>query len=179
MRPDRLRGRSRLLLLLPLLLAACIADREEESGRDLRPGELLPAFSVRMDDGTTLDDRMLAGRISLLAFFHTGCPDCRQVLPALQRLCDHPEAAAAGIFCISREEGPDEVAAYWRANGLTLPYSAQEDRSVYRLFARSGIPRIYLVAPDRRIRRIFTDQPPATFDELLAALEELRAEAGR
>lgn len=165
------------LLLLPLLLTACIADREQETGIELRPGDALPSFSVRMDDGTTVDDRSLAGRIALIAFFHTGCPDCRRVLPLLQRIYDEA-ADAAGIFCISREEGADEVAAYWQAEGLTLPYSAQEDRSVYRLFARSGIPRIYLIAPDRRIRRVFADQPPATFDELLAALEELRAETG-
>ncbi len=47
------------------------------------------------------------------------------------------------FVCISREEGEASVKAYWEENGFTMPYSAQTDRSVYNLFASSGIPRRY------------------------------------
>ncbi len=169
------RLRSLLLrLVLPLFLTACISDREEE-GAELQPGDAVPVFSVRMDDGTPLDAHMLSGRISLLVFFHTGCADCRQALPVIQRLYDEANPSLS-VYCISREESANAVAAYWLSEGLTLPYSAQEDRAVYRLFARSGIPRIYLVGPDRIIRRVFTDRPPVTYEALREALEAVQAE---
>ncbi len=47
------------------------------------------------------------------------------------------------MLAISREENEESVAAYWAANGLLIPYSPQEDRRIYNLFATSIIPRIY------------------------------------
>ena len=73
---------------------------------------------------------------------------------------------------ISRAEGRADVAAYWKETGLTLPYSAREDREIYDMFASSRIPRIYL-CKDGTIRRVFTDSPVPTAEELSSAIELL------
>ena len=39
------------------------------------------------------------------------------------------------------------MAACWASLSLTMPYAAVPDRSVYNLFARSGVPRSYTVSP--------------------------------
>ena len=106
-----------------LTMSACIRDRIPE-GADLRPGDRLPWFSVTMDDGSVLSTGDLAGKVSVIVFFHTGCPDCQAELPVIQRIHDEfsPEAA---VLCISREEDAADIAEYWAENGLTLPYSAQ------------------------------------------------------
>ena len=85
-----------------LTMSACIRDRIPE-GADLRPGDSLPWFSVTMDDGSVLSTGDLAGKVSVIVFFHTGCPDCQAELPVIQRIHDEfsPEAA---VLCISREE---------------------------------------------------------------------------
>lgn len=51
------------------------------------------------------------------------------------------------FICISRGEAQPSVAAYWQEAGLTLPYSAQPDDAVYRLFANRIIPRVYVTRP--------------------------------
>ena len=70
-----------------LTMSACIRDRIPE-GADLRPGDRLPWFSVTMDDGSVLSTGDLAGKVSVIVFFHTGCPDCQAELPVIQRIHD-------------------------------------------------------------------------------------------
>ena len=40
-----------------------------------------------------------------------------------------------------------------------MPYSAQSDRDIYELFARTRVPRVY-ICKDGQIKQIFTDQRP-------------------
>ena len=54
------------------------------------------------------------------------------------------------------------MAAYWRDNGLTMPYSAQTDAAVYREFATSVIPRVYIIGADLVIEAAYAEVlPPA------------------
>ena len=99
-------------------------------------------------------------------FFHTACPDCQQTLPRVQRLYNGYASQGVQFALISREEGEATVAAYWEANGFTMPYSAQEDRKVYEKFAYSRVPRIYISNASGRVTHSFTDSPIPT-DEML------------
>ena len=76
------------------------------------------------------------------------------------------------LLAISRAEGAASIAGYWQEQHLTFPYAAQEDRTVYHLFAKSGIPRIYIVDAELTIRKVFTDNPLAGYDELVAAIND-------
>ena len=66
------------------------------------------------------------------------------------------------MVAISRAEDEDAVAAYWKDNGLQIPYSAQNDRRIYELFASSIIPRIYFVSAQGIVTRVFIEK----FDEI-------------
>lgn len=159
-----------LLSLGCVLFAACMDDDVEEGTVDLQAGDDVPAFSVVMDDGKTVISENLKGKPSLIVFFHTGCPDCQKELPVLQRIyVDYGQRIQ--MVCISREEGATEIARYWEDNNLTLSYSAQEDRTVYYLFAKSSIPRVYIVDKDAVIRRVFTDKPLASYEDLAGAVD--------
>lgn len=158
-----------LLLLGCVLFVACIDDETEEGTVDLQPGERVPAFSVVMCDGQTVTSESLKGKLSLIVFFHTGCPDCREELPVLQKVYTE-YGSKIRMICISREEGEAEIARYWEENQLTLPYSAQEDRAVYYLFAKSGVPRVYVTDKEGVIRRVFTDNPTASYEDLVEAI---------
>lgn len=158
-----------------VLLASCI--REGRPGGDIAPGDRLPDFVVEMNDGSLVSTASLEGSVSLIMFFNTGCPDCREELPAVQRIYDE-FGSCVRIVCISREEGRAGIEAYWRENGLTLPYSAQEDREVYELFAGSGVPRVYVSSPDLVVRKVYDDDPIAGYDELAADIRGLLPSGG-
>ena len=148
-----------ILAVLVLAVSACIRDKIPE-GAELGPGDRLPEFSVILDDGSVVSTGDLSGKVSVIVFFHTGCPDCQAELPVIQRIHDE--------FSPDREEDAADIAEYWAENGLTLPYSAQKDRTVYSLFARMGVPRVYVSSGDLVIHSVYDDSPVATYEDLAA-----------
>ena len=158
-----------LLLALPLL-AACIYDPADPEGGNVGEGDALPEFSVTLSDGTPVSTQSLRGEVSLIMFFSTECPDCQEVLPIVQSLYDEFGSEVRFVL-ISREEGAKSIAVYWLEHGLTMPYSAQSDREVYRLFATSGIPRIYISDRSLTVRSAFSDSPLPDLASLRNAME--------
>lgn len=159
-------------MLLGCLLFSCIRE-EVPAGQDVvKPGDVLPDFSVVLNDGSELSRKSLEGKVAVLVFFHTGCPDCRKELPVIQQLYEeYAVHEGVGIYAISREEGREEVGDYWVENSLTIPYSAQDDRRIYELFSTSGIPRVYVCGQDGRIVSMYSDNPIATYSQLSEDVE--------
>ena len=165
----RLGHRVCLLALAMIALGGCIAE-EEPTEEVVVVGSTLPDFEVTMNDGSLVTGAMLRTTPSVVMFFHTACPDCQQTLPRVQRLYDGYVGQGVQFALISREEGEATVAAYWEANGLTMPYSAQEDREVYEKFAYSRVPRIYISNASGRVTHSFTDSPIPTDEDLNGAV---------
>ena len=139
-------------------LSACVSGADEQRTADgLGVGDPLPAFSVTLNDGRVVADTTLAGTPTLIAFFHTECPDCQRELPVLQQLYEQ-YGQRVDFVCIGREETDTAVAAYWQKNSLTMPWSAQKDRKVYNLFAQTYIPRIYLADKIGLIQAMFVEK---------------------
>ena len=153
------------------LLAGCIKERY--AGADLKVGESLPDFRVEMNDGRTLTDESMGETVSVIMFFHTSCPDCRQVLPQMQKIYDEYASKSVQIALISREESAESIDIFWKEKSLQMPYSAQRSRMVYELFAKTGIPRVYICGKGGIIRHIFTDDPNPSYDDMKSALESV------
>ena len=142
------------LLWTCVMCTACIDDDVEEGTVDLQTGESIPVFSVVMDDGQIITSETLKGE---------------KELPVLQKIyTDYGRRIR--MVCISREESSAEIVRYWDENHLTLPYSAQENRTVYYQFAKSGIPRVYVIDKELVIRSVFTDNPLASYEDLAEAI---------
>lgn len=153
------------------ILSGCII--EKDSGADLKVGDHLPDFSVKMSDGSVLADEDLIGGVSCVVLFHTSCPDCQNTLPSIQRLYAEYAPETVRFALISREEGTDEIESYWTEKSYDMPYSAQLTRKVYNKFASSRIPRVYISDKDGIIRYMYTDDPIPTYDELRSCIESL------
>ena len=153
------------------VLSGCIKERQ--TGADLKVGDSLPDFEVMMNDGTVVTDGLLRESVSIVMFFHTSCPDCQQALPVVQKIYDEYIEKGVSFAIISREEYEEDIMDYWKKAGLEMPYSAQQSRLIYELFAQTRIPRIYINDENGVIRNIFTDDPVPTYDDLKTALDEL------
>lgn len=159
-------------VLLGCLLFSCIREEVPAGENIVEPGDMLPDFSVVLNDGSELSTQSLKGKVAVLIFFHTECPDCQKELPVIQQLYEEYAAnEEVAIYAISREEGEEEVADYWERNALTIPYSAQGDRRVYELFSTSGIPRVYVCRRDGTIVSMYSDNPIATYSQLSEDVE--------
>ena len=159
------------IICLVLCCSGCI--NEKLQGADLKVGDRLPDFSVKMNDGRVVTDEDLIGSVSCVVLFHTSCPDCQNTLPSIQRLYDEYAPETVRFALISREEGAEEIESYWTEKSYDMPYSAQLTRKVYNKFASSRIPRVYISDKDGIIRYIYTDNPIPSYDELKSCLESL------
>lgn len=160
-----------ILLSAAALLVSCI--KENPAGADLAAGDSIPDFSVKVNDGSTVHSSYLKEGISCIMFFTTVCPDCQKTLPQMQLLYDEYAGKGVNFLFISREDGESAVSSYWTSNGFTMPYSAQDDRRVYELFAKTRVPRVY-INKDGLIQAIFTDIPAnPTYEQMKAVIESL------
>lgn len=145
-----------LLMFVSILVSGCFREDDAEI---VQAGDRIPAFSVVLNDGSTYDSTQRDGRGAVIVFFATWCGDCQRELPVLDSLYRAGRFEDQHVVCIGREEPAETVAAFWASHSLSLPYSPQADRRIFNLFANSGIPRIYNVAPDGAVLSVSYDVP--------------------
>ena len=164
-----------ILVLVLSFLASCIKDNVPDSGEDkVKTGDVLPDFAVEMNDGNVISTEDVKGKVSVITFFHTQCPDCQAELPVLQNVYEeYSDDDRVMIFAISREENDVDVSEYWNENDITIPYSAQEDRTVYEMFSTFGIPKIYISDRKMVVRYIHSDVDMPTADVLKYEINSL------
>ena len=160
---------------LSVVLSGCVlGDRGEPDGANIQVGDALPDFRVTLNDGTEITTQSLAGKVSLILFIDVTCSNCMQQIPAVENAYQaYKDNADVVIFAVSREQGADVVAKYWADNRLTMPYSAQDSRYIYSLFARSRIPRIYISDRSGVVQYISTDDPESSYDDLKNEIDAL------
>ena len=154
---DVFKMKSNLILLFICMLScglfSCSESNDspnpnEDTYSKIGIGDTLPEFSVTAVDGTVHSNQSLKGTISVVMFFYTPCRDCQYQLPIVDEVYKaYSKDVRIQWIGIGRSESADQVAAYWSENRFTLPYSPQEDNTIYRLFATNRIPRIYVTSP--------------------------------
>lgn len=161
-----------IVIFCTTLFCGCVNDDEEQGVVDLGPGDRIPEFTVEMSDGTVVTNDMLLGKVSVIFFFHTACPDCQMELPVLQQLYEtyNDKVEFVGI---AAAESLEPISLYWAEEHLTMPYSPQPDRAVLHLFAPGIIPHIFIVDREGIIRNVHIDNPLATYEELSVELDAI------
>lgn len=153
------------------LLSGCVKE-DIPDNVGLTTGDVLPQFNLQLNNGTEISTSSLKGRIVVIEFFNTSCKDCQKGLPAINRLYEeYRYNEDIVIFAVSREENSESINNYWTRNGFSIPFSAQKDRTIYNLFATSGIPRTFIADKNGSIVATFGDEDIPTFYELNTALE--------
>lgn len=156
------------MIVMALIIGSCI--KEKETASELVVGDHIPDFTVTLDNGMPVSGADLSQGVSCIMFFHTTCPDCKGVLPIIQEIYNEYTSRGVSFILISREETSESIEHFWTKNSLTMPYSAQKDRSVYEKFAKTRIPRLY-ICKEGIITRIFTDNPVPTYEDIKKELE--------
>ena len=161
-----------LILFLPLIVA-CVNDEEDRKNVEfLKTGSDVPGFELTDINGKRLSSSMLNGQIYILNFFDTACPDCQQELQTLQAIYDK-YGETVPVLNVPRNQTTEQVSAYWKEKGLTVPFYSDGDQKLYYQFATQTVPRTYIIDSTGKVNKTFTDSPIADFDTLDATLHEL------
>ncbi|NDV57514.1 redoxin domain-containing protein [Bacteroides sp. 519] len=157
-------------------LTGCVGEDNDSDGEgaDIKVGDYLPEFVIDMNNGSKLNSSDLRGKVSVIILFSVDCQHCQEQFKVTEQIYEkYKNNKNFVMFGISREQGAAQVSKYWHDNKMKMPYSAQNDRYIYSLFAKSVIPRIYISNGERIVQAVTTDNPLATFDELVSLIDPL------
>lgn len=161
------------LAIIPFFFSMCIQDDDPDIF-SLKIGDPLPEFSVKDNHGITVSTSTLKDKVSLIAFVNTGCPDCRAELPELEKAYQQlNNNRNIQFIVISRAQGYESMTQYWTDNHFTLPYSAQDDATIFNKFASRNIPRIYIASSDGIIRFTSDDSKLITTAILIEQIKRI------
>lgn len=163
------------IVIMTLLLFSCIKDDENETINYINVNSQIPTFAVEDTAGNTFSSKQFIGKQSLLVFFGTYCPDCKQVLPVIEEvwkeLKDDPRFL---LVTISRKETAEAVSNYWEENQFTMPFYLDTRGEVFSLFANNTIPRIYIINPDNEVVWMAVEFLDISAKELIQKIKGLK-----
>ncbi len=111
-------------------------------------GGLAPPVVGVTTGGEPFDLDQWRGRWVIVNFFSTTCVPCIIEHPELVAFAErHAEAGDARIVSVVFDDSPDNVEAFFAANGGDWPVLATGARSAAVAYGVTGVPESYLVAP--------------------------------
>lgn len=137
----------KLLYILLLAFVSCSMSDDDNPSDELKvhAGDRIPTFTITLNDNTQFTSSNLDGKPCVIVFFSTTCEDCRRELPLIEERY-RVSCADTTFIAIAREQSLADIAAYWEENDFHIPFSPQEDRKIYSLFATIGIPRYFTIS---------------------------------
>lgn len=163
----------KLIVPILLLLSLNLSLRAEDNGTLVKTGQQVPAFTVKMFDGTTVNIQDLKGKVVLVNFWATWCPPCRQELTRVQKdIIDRFKSRDFVFLPISRQEKYETVKAFREKTGYTFPMGLDTDRKVFSLFATESIPRNFLIGKDGKIVFMEIGYSEESFQKLIQEIEK-------
>jgi cytochrome c biogenesis protein CcmG/thiol:disulfide interchange protein DsbE len=97
------RARRRLLAALACGLLAVPAAAAPKAG------QAAPDFAVTTLDGRTITRDQLRGKVTLVHFWATWCPPCREEMPVLDKFYRQHRADGFEVIAVSIEDAADEA----------------------------------------------------------------------
>ncbi|MBQ8745717.1 MAG: TlpA family protein disulfide reductase [Rikenellaceae bacterium] len=162
-------------ILTAMSLASCIESQDPtyEQTTRVHIGDRAPAFVVEtLDDQTiSLDD--LRGKIVLLTFFSSACPDCHAQFEYIKSRITVFNSSKFRFLPIARNEKRATVEQFRLENGYTFDMGFDPEGEIYALYATRYVPRNYLIDSDGRVISISAEPTPAQLDALLSTITEL------
>ncbi len=157
--------------------AAQGCSTEKDPATRTKTGQTMPSYTVTDSHGKPFSIEAQRGKVVLINFWATWCPPCQMEIPRLekeiwQKYKDVPNFAMIGI---AREQTDADTVPFAKKRGFSYPIAGDPNRSTYKLFAESGIPRIYLVDQTGKILFQTVGYCPDDIDRLKKLIDQTLA----
>ena len=114
----------------------------------IHAGDIAPDFTAEMLDGSNVTLSALQGKPTLLIFWATWCPPCRDELAHLQEGVIDAYGDTITVLPLSRGEKREVVEEFIAKMGYTFPVGLDEEQAAYQLYASNYIPRCFVIGRD-------------------------------
>ena len=144
-----------------------------EQATIVKEGQKAPAYEVQMFDGSTVKLADLKGKVVLLNFWATWCPPCRAELARVEKdIIEKFKGQDLVFLPVSRGEKRETVATFREKMGYTFPMGLDSDGRVYAEYAKTYIPRNFLIDKNGKVVKASVGYDEAEFAELIKLIEE-------
>lgn len=161
-----------LSLAISILFVASLAWAGEKKAPKTytKVGDKTPVTQVTTIDGKKLN---FSGKVVVMSLFATWCPPCRQEMPELEKLWQKHSKNKDLILCaVGREETKKELAPFKKRFKLSFPLAGDPKREVFSKFAKSSIPRLYVLDRQGKIIYQSIGFDHKEFDKMISLLEK-------
>ena len=159
---------------MSMLAMLVLGVKAQDNNDDIvKVGEMMPSFSIVSDNGTKINSAELKGKVVLINFFATWCPPCQKELAEVQKMLwpKYKDNNKFVMLVIGREHSDKELATYNEKKGFTFPLYPDKSRAIFGAFAKSLIPRSYLIGKDGKVIYAGKGYTDKEFAELLEKIE--------
>jgi peroxiredoxin len=134
-------------LLVALSLPASAPLSAQEKAGDTLIGKAAPELILKDQSGKDFRLSALKGKVVLLEFWATWCPDCKEVLPSVQELFTKYTAKGLAVVLISVDVKTDAVKPFLEEKGYTFPVLLADRKAedLKKTFQAKRIPTAWLI----------------------------------
>lgn len=158
------------ILLFVMVSGMSFAQKAETL---VKTGMTVPDFEVKMFDGRTIQIKDLRGKVVLLNFWATWCPDCIRELARVQSdIIDRFQGKDFVFLPISRQDSYEKIKAFREKKGHTFPMGMDPDRKIYAQFATAIIPRNFILDRNGKILYAEEGYDESSFQQLILEIEK-------
>ena len=160
-----------LFILSFFVIIGCEPTRNQQTQKHI--GKIVPEISL-VPLNTSDTALMLTGKITLLNFWGTWCPPCRQELPGLARLASRLSGESRfQLIAVSCGGGArddldqlrGDTADFLTSTGIKISPWADPSGATRLNFTEAfdfrAYPTTYLIGPDRKVLAIWTGYSPS------------------
>lgn len=150
-------------------------DRFEALGFYVFPAPVeLPSFSVQpRAGGPALVPAALKGKVTLLNFWATWCPPCREEMPSIEKLHAALRGEAFAVAAISVKEDAKTVEGFLKQYPYTFPIYLDPTGAASGNFVTRGIPTTFVLDKDARAIAAIIGSRPYDEPEVIALFRDL------
>lgn len=134
-----------------------------------------PDWALKDFDGNEVSLSGLRGNVVIIDFWATWCGPCRKTMPLIDKFFQdnkRPNVKVFGINVWERQKDPEKVKGFVKSNGFKFPILFGDDK-VASNYGVTGIPTLFVIAPDGKIAYRHVGYNPNTAETLTWQVDEL------
>jgi Thiol-disulfide isomerase and thioredoxins len=158
-----------LVILLVMVFTVAFGSVCGAAETGVLTGQLMPAFTLNDVDGQPVTVAP-SDKVTIINFWATWCPPCRQEMPELNRFYQK-NSDKVNFYTVNLREPAGSVRAFLGRNNLSLPTLLDADGSIGSQFAVRYIPTTIVVDRDGIIQ--FRKSGGMTMAELEAVVDKI------
>ncbi len=171
---------SLLLSLLPLLAGCWGApsggDEAKAGASAGAAAAAAPEFELPSVDGKPFKLASLRGKVVLMDFWATWCGPCKDSAPKFQQFFERYRDKGFSVVGVNLDEEPGEVPRFMARHRVSYNVVLDPDNAVSRLYRVRGIPSLFLLDKQGRVRKHWVGWDESLQPELESDIQELLKE---